>query len=1306
MTKYLLVLGLGLVMVLGACSGDKPPATEATPEGMEQAAPYSKPMLPAYETAAEQRIGKADWYDDYRNANLDIYGITAAPGVAIRPMAEWEEAEALIIVYSSSTLPTGIKNNYMDIIAAAKDVVDVHVVYDSTQAYSSLSSLMNQQGIPLSAVTWVNMANDSIWARDFGPMSILNGSKVGNVDTRYYHQRYNDDAIPTLLVGEDFGQTTYRAPLDYEGGNFMSDTDGTCFASQGLYWFNGTSQANVNSYMEDYLGCQQLHVVTALDGEGTTHIDMQAKILTDNTVVVGEYTYSQDSTNKQILDQNASQIEAAGFNVVRIPMPNNTGGVFRSYTNSLLVNGVHIVPVYSGYSSMQAEAMAIYQQILPGWDHVTSNADAIIQWSGAIHCITKLVAAGQWTPLEADPEIICDTYDCYPGGTTSGCDGITWQGCCDGNLLQYCESNQLVQQMCNPGTCGWDGQNGYYNCGTSGGSDPSGQYPKDCDGGCTPNCAGKECGSDGCGGSCGSCTGNENCMNGQCVAPCVPNCIGKECGSNGCGGVCGSCPPGETCEAGICEPIPSECGDITFEGCCDGDTLFWCENGQIHSYNCAAGSCGWDGEDGYYNCGTSGGSDPSGQHPKDCGGCQPDCTEKECGDDGCGGACGFCGPLESCISGACVPDCTPDCTGKNCGPDGCGGSCGACPAGQVCTVAGLCEIPADPCGDIGYVGCCDGDTLVWCENNELKSLNCGSCGWDGNNGFYNCGFEGADPSGEHPLACDGGCLPDCTDKECGDDGCGGSCGACGDGEVCSAGGMCVADDECGDVTYAGYCDGNTLVWCEDGKLYSSDCGLYGSYLCQWVPDNEGYYCVYQSPCEPDCVAKECGDDGCGGTCGACPPDMSCDGGVCIEEPCTPDCAGKECGDDGCGDLCGTCGAGFHCDAFTCLPDCVPACSDKACGADGCGGSCGTCPEDQNCVDGVCTEGPCEVDCNDKECGDDGCGGSCGACGDGETCEDGICVQVCQPDCAGKQCGDDSCSGSCGTCPPGYSCVTGVCEEGCEPDCAGKECGGDGCGGSCGACADGLSCQGGVCADLCLPKCDGKQCGPDGCGGSCGDCPKDWSCDEAAGACVQDPTGDCGNIPSTGTCLPGNILAVCVANEPVETDCTLTGEICEFVPAEGIYDCVEVCTPSCTGKACGDDSCSGTCGDCPKGQTCEAGICEDLACVPDCVDKACGTDGCGGSCGACGDDEVCAEGVCVDESEGCPEGTVLVDGECVPESDEDVIGGDGDAGETVTGKVSSGCAVGGTPQSSSAGIVLLLMLGVLFSRRRKDLPESS
>ena len=35
------------------------------------------------------------------------------------------------------------------------------------------------------------------------------------------------------------------------------------------------------------------------------------------------------------------------------------------------------------------------------------------------------------------------------------------------------------------------------------------------------------------------------------------------------------------------------------------------------------------------------------------------------------------------------------------------------------------------------------------------------------------------------------CVPDCTDKDCGDDGCGNSCGECTDGSLCNTDGLCV-----------------------------------------------------------------------------------------------------------------------------------------------------------------------------------------------------------------------------------------------------------------------------------------------------------------------------------------------------------------------------------------------------------------------------------------------------------------------------------------------------------------------------------
>ncbi len=75
---------------------------------------------------------------------------------------------------------------------------------------------------------------------------------------------------------------------------------------------------------------------------------------------------------------------------------------------------------------------------------------------------------------------------------------------------------------------------------------------------CTPNCSGKQCGTDGCNGSCGSCTGGKTCQSGQCV--CAPDnttaCSGKQCGTavNNCGSTvsCGNCGGGQTCQNGQC----------------------------------------------------------------------------------------------------------------------------------------------------------------------------------------------------------------------------------------------------------------------------------------------------------------------------------------------------------------------------------------------------------------------------------------------------------------------------------------------------------------------------------------------------------------------------------------------------------------------------------------------------------------------------------------------------------------------------------------------------------------------------------
>ena len=250
----------------------------------------------------------------------------------------------------------------------------------------------------------------------------------------------------------------------------------------------------------------------------------------------------------------------------------------------------------------------------------------------------------------------------------------------------------------------------------------------------------------------------------------------------------------------------------------------------------------------------------------------------------------------------------------------------------------------------------------------------------------------------------------------------------------------------------------------------------------------------QDACIPDCDGKDCGDDGCGGSCGTCEAGLTCNAsGQCVEEDvCDPvaNCVGKNCGDDGCGGICGVCGCGEQCESGLC--DFI-ACEGKDCGPDGCGGSCGTC-DDGNPCDGIetCENWQCieatPLDCDDgNPCTDDFCVEMQGCqhspnddnqcndgnpCTTGDYCAGGFCGFTGLDDCDdGNDCTDDSCETDLGCVHvplTGQSCQSGdgICvgDACCIFVCQGKECGDDGCGGVCGNCGTDQVCAGVICVD--------------------------------------------------------------------------------------------------------------------------------------------------------------------------------------------------------------------------------------------------
>jgi len=183
---------------------------------------------------------------------------------------------------------------------------------------------------------------------------------------------------------------------------------------------------------------------------------------------------------------------------------------------------------------------------------------------------------------------------------------------------------------------------------------------------------------------------------------------------------------------------------------------------------------------------------------------------------------------------------------------------------------------------------------------------------------------------------------------------------------------------------------STNKFCEPGRQLECTCagGVVGFQICS---DDGSSWGECACPCVPNCSNKDCGDDGCEGSCGGCDSGQVCKDGSC----CTPDCYLRQCGPDPvCHDDCGSCGTVEVCTVTgNCISGCTPDCGNRVCGPDQvCNTSCGECLQDEICTDeGQCISG-CTPDCGIRECGPDpACSFICGICEYYEECTtDGTC----------------------------------------------------------------------------------------------------------------------------------------------------------------------------------------------------------------------------------------------------------------------------------------------------------------------------
>ncbi len=414
------------------------------------------------------------------------------------------------------------------------------------------------------------------------------------------------------------------------------------------------------------------------------------------------------------------------------------------------------------------------------------------------------------------------------------------------------------------------------------------------------------------------------------------------------------------------------------------------------------------------------------------------------------------------------------------------------------------------------------------------------------------------------------CSPACAGKECGDDGCGGSCGQCEMlKETCSDEGQCIpapcqSSLDCPSNLVCNKSSGECVVClgdedCPEGTTCGADHDCHKPYPCDSDKDCKelGLVCDKQAGLCVQCLGPE-----------ECPAEEYCLGGYCVADECSAgeskcvEGAVETCAADGSGwQVSEVCGADQHCLDGACHDNVCPPgesyCEDgvaKTCDAIG---SAVTSEENceakelncykGECLDTVCPAGEafCEDDFTKAQCADDGLTYSTAPCGAGQYCEAGGCKpQVCDP--GATFCQDNAvavCNGKgsavqsttdCGA----LVCVNGGCHElVCKPGttyCDGKVV---------------MACDESGTAAQTIEACgDGQYCGEDGSSASC----QDQVCTPGTLSCDGTTIVECDDLGASW--LPGDDCADeemgCVDGECVE-DTVCGATVCPSLPGYAV-----------------------------------------------------------------------------------------------------------------------------------------------------------
>lgn len=335
-----------------------------------------------------------------------------------RLLPEWAPQRQIQLCWPSQADYWGAQlaaaqHTHSEIITQVSQYQTVLLIHCPSIDPSDIQQSLSNHGANLDNVSLIAQANNDIWCRDYGPISVttaFGGQLLNFVFTGWGGKfpAHLDNAASQALA--DKGH--YPAPLksidlileggaiDYDGaGSLITTTACLLNSNRNTGW----NRSDYEALLAQQMGIRQIHWLEQgwLRGDDTdSHVDMLARFAPNNLIIY-QGCDNRNDEHYAPLQALASElatlrnIDKQAYTLVELPFPSahfdeDGERLPASYANFLITNQQVLVPAYD--CPQDEVARQRIAACFTNRETVSINCEALIHQYGSLHCATMQIA--------------------------------------------------------------------------------------------------------------------------------------------------------------------------------------------------------------------------------------------------------------------------------------------------------------------------------------------------------------------------------------------------------------------------------------------------------------------------------------------------------------------------------------------------------------------------------------------------------------------------------------------------------------------------------------------------------------------------------------------------------------------------------------------------------------------------------------------------------------------------------------------------------------------------------------------------